>query len=88
MQWGIGLAIDAFGAAGWTRVASFQGAFGIFGAVLSVAQLWFHLRQRRMLIICRNPPMMTPILIIAHAPLASALKTVAGHTYPDGAAAL
>lgn len=32
--------------------------------------------------------MMTPILIIAHAPLASALKTVAGHTYPDGAAAM
>jgi mannose PTS system EIIA component len=32
--------------------------------------------------------MMTTILIIAHAPLASALKTVAEHTYPDCAPAL
>jgi PTS system ascorbate-specific IIA component len=31
---------------------------------------------------------MTTILIIAHAPLASALKTVAQHTYPDCAASL
>lgn len=31
---------------------------------------------------------MTTLLIIAHAPLASALKTVAEHTYPDCAAVL
>lgn len=31
---------------------------------------------------------MTTILIIAHAPLASALKTVAQHAYPDCAASL
>ena len=29
---------------------------------------------------------MTTVLIIAHAPLASALRAVAQHAYPDGAA--
>ena len=30
VQWGIGLMIDGFKALGWTEVAAFQGAFGIF----------------------------------------------------------
>jgi MFS family permease len=30
VQWGIGLLIDGFKALGWTEVAAFQGAFGIF----------------------------------------------------------
>lgn len=51
VQWGIGLAIDAFGAAGWTTVKSFQGAFALFGLCCLAAQLWFQLRMRRMLII-------------------------------------
>ena len=51
VQWGIGLAIDAFGAAGWSPLASFKGAFGAFGGCCVLAQLWFYQRQRRMLII-------------------------------------
>jgi MFS family permease len=51
MQWGIGLAVDAFDAAGWLPVASFRGAIGVFGGCCVLAQLWFALRQRRMLII-------------------------------------
>lgn len=51
VQWGIGLAIDAFGAAGWSPPASFRGAIGIFGGWCVLAQSWFVLRQRRMLII-------------------------------------
>ena len=51
LQWGIGLAIDALDAAGWSPVASFRGAIGVFGASCVLAQLWFALRQRRMLII-------------------------------------
>lgn len=30
VQWGIGLVIDGFKALGWTEVAAFQGAFGVF----------------------------------------------------------
>ncbi len=30
VQWGIGLMIDGFKAVGWTEVAAFQGAFGVF----------------------------------------------------------
>jgi MFS family permease len=30
VQWGIGLMIDGFKALGWTEVAAFQGAFGVF----------------------------------------------------------
>jgi hypothetical protein len=51
LQWGIGLAIDALGALGWSRVASFQGAFGLFGSCCLMAQGWFLMRQRRMVII-------------------------------------
>ncbi|MGL6113258.1 MAG: MFS transporter [Rubrivivax sp.] len=51
IQWGIGLAIDAFGAAGWTPTASFRGAFSIFGMCCVLSQMWFQLRHRRMLII-------------------------------------
>ena len=51
LQWGIGLAIDALDTAGWSPVASFRGAIGVFGGCCVLAQLWFALRQRRMLII-------------------------------------
>ncbi len=51
LQWGIGLAIDALGALGWTRVASFQGAIGLFALCCVAAQVWFLMRQRRMVII-------------------------------------
>lgn len=51
LQWGIGLAIDALGAAGYSQVESFQGAFAGFALCCVLAQLWFLVRQRRMLII-------------------------------------
>jgi predicted MFS family arabinose efflux permease len=51
LQWGIGLVIDALGAIGWTRVASFQGAIGLFALCCLLAQAWFLFRQRRMVII-------------------------------------
>jgi predicted MFS family arabinose efflux permease len=50
LQWGIGLVIDALGAMGWTRVASFQGAMGLFALCCTLAQAWFLLQQRRMVI--------------------------------------
>ncbi|AOW15295.1 MFS transporter [Hydrogenophaga crassostreae] len=31
VQWGLGLAVDALGALGWDTVASFRGAFAVFG---------------------------------------------------------
>lgn len=55
LQWGIGLTIDALGELGWTRVASFQGAIGLFGLCCLLAQAWFLIRQRRMVIIGSEP---------------------------------
>jgi predicted MFS family arabinose efflux permease len=50
LQWGIGLAIDGLGALGWTRVASYRGAIGLFALCCALAQLWFLLWQRRIVI--------------------------------------
>jgi hypothetical protein len=55
LQWGIGLVIDALGALGWARVASFQGAVGLFALCCLLAQAWFLFRQRRMFIIPAEP---------------------------------
>jgi MFS family permease len=55
LQWGIGLLIDALGSLGWSRVASFQGAIGVFAFCCTLAQLWFLWRQRRMVIMPREP---------------------------------
>jgi predicted MFS family arabinose efflux permease len=46
LQWGIGLAIDAFMAIGWSQLAAFRGAFGIYGLCCAAAQLWFVWVQR------------------------------------------
>lgn len=49
VQWGIGLLVDAFRGAGWTEVAAFRGAFGVFLAtsVLSYAYfLWSRSHNR------------------------------------------
>lgn len=49
MQWGIGLLVDAFRAAGWAEVPAFRGAFGVFLAtsVLSYAYfLWSRSHNR------------------------------------------
>ena len=50
LQWGIGLTIDALGAIGWTRVASFQAAMGLLALGCALAQAWFLYWQRRIVI--------------------------------------
>jgi len=46
VQWGIGLAVDAFAAAGLSTTASFQAAMGVFLACNTGAYLWFARTQR------------------------------------------
>ena len=46
VQWGIGLAVDAFAAAGLDTVASFQASMGLFLACNAAAYAWFVLRGR------------------------------------------
>jgi hypothetical protein len=41
VQWGIGLVIDAFRAAGWPEVSAFRAAFGIFLASSVLSYAWF-----------------------------------------------
>lgn len=41
LQWGIGLAVDAFRAAGWTVEASFRGAFALLALCCTLAYVWF-----------------------------------------------
>jgi predicted MFS family arabinose efflux permease len=47
VQWGIGLAVDGFGALGWAPVASFQAAMAVYLACNAAAYLWFVLQPRR-----------------------------------------
>ncbi len=51
LQWGIGLAIDAFVALGGSRGTAFRAAMALFALCCAIAQGWFLLRQRRMVII-------------------------------------
>ncbi len=51
VQWGIGLAIDAFVAAGWSTVLAFRGAMAAFALCCALSQAWFVWRRRRLLII-------------------------------------
>lgn len=56
VQWGIGLAIDAFAALGVARVAAFQLALAAFGVCCAGAWGWFHWRMRRVPIIAAGSP--------------------------------
>lgn len=47
VQWGIGLAVDAFAAAGLSTTASFQAAMAVFLACNTGSYLWFVLRGQR-----------------------------------------
>jgi predicted MFS family arabinose efflux permease len=47
VQWGTGLAIDAFVAAGWSTTAAFQSALLVYLACNVAAYLWFLLRGQR-----------------------------------------
>ena len=96
LQWGIGLAIDALSAAGWSTVSAFRGAMALWGVCALLAYLWF-LRHEApaeaapevvVAAATHNPPSMAGLLIIAHAPLASSLKAVASHAFPDCGARL
>ncbi|MCG2595866.1 MFS transporter [Ramlibacter sp. XY19] len=41
VQWGIGLLVDAFQAAGWTEVSSFRAAFAVFLTLSVLSYAWF-----------------------------------------------
>lgn len=41
VQWGIGLAVDALLARGWSTQAAFQGAFAVLAVGFALAYLWF-----------------------------------------------
>ena len=41
LQWGLGLAIDAFKAIGWTTESSYQGAFALLGGCCVLSYVWF-----------------------------------------------
>jgi hypothetical protein len=41
VQWGIGLLVDAFQAAGWDEVSSFRAAFAVFLALSVLSYAWF-----------------------------------------------
>jgi len=41
VQWGIGLLVDALRRVGWTEVAAFRGAFGVFLATSALSYAWF-----------------------------------------------
>jgi MFS family permease len=45
VQWGIGLMIDGFKALGWTQVAAYQGAFGIF-LLCNIASWVYYVAKR------------------------------------------
>ena len=45
IQWGIGLAIDALRAQGWSTVAAYRGGFSLLLGCCVVAYVWF-LRRR------------------------------------------
>lgn len=47
VQWGIGLAVDAFAAAGFSAVQSFQAAMGLFLVCNASAYAWFLARGQR-----------------------------------------
>jgi predicted MFS family arabinose efflux permease len=41
LQWGLGLGVDAFVAAGWSTLSAFRGAMALFGLCALSAYLWF-----------------------------------------------
>ena len=41
VQWGIGLLVDSLRRLGWSEVAAFRGAFGVFLATCALSYAWF-----------------------------------------------
>jgi predicted MFS family arabinose efflux permease len=56
VQWGIGLAVDAFAAAGLSTVPSFQAAMGVYLACNALAYAWFLLRGQRHNVLSTSTP--------------------------------
>lgn len=48
IQWGIGVLLDAFAAAGWSPIARFRAAFGVMAVTQAIAWVWFVLEGRRL----------------------------------------
>jgi predicted MFS family arabinose efflux permease len=46
-QWGIGAAVDAFSAAGWSTLSAYRGAFALWGCCCAASALWFAIRRAR-----------------------------------------
>jgi mannose PTS system EIIA component len=86
----IGLTINLLRAVGWSTVASFQGAFALFAACCTLAHVWFIAFDDGVRVVRPRCPArsvdnlaMPGLMIIAHAPLASSLKAVAEHAFPE-----
>ncbi|WCM93523.1 MFS transporter [Acidovorax sp. NCPPB 2350] len=47
VQWGIGLAVDAFVAAGWSEPSAFRATMVAFGVCSALSYAWFMVRGRR-----------------------------------------
>ncbi|SFE28114.1 Predicted arabinose efflux permease, MFS family [Paracidovorax konjaci] len=47
VQWGIGLAVDAFVTAGWPESSAFRATMAAYGACSALAYAWFLVRGRR-----------------------------------------
>ena len=45
VQWGVGLAIDAFVSRGWAQADAVRAAFALFGLCAAAAYAWFLLRR-------------------------------------------
>jgi mannose/fructose-specific phosphotransferase system component IIA/predicted MFS family arabinose efflux permease len=91
LQWGLGLAVDAFSQSGASTLSAFRGAVALLAVCAMASYLWF-LRYEdasaaagpiERVRVVDNFRSMPGLLIIAHAPLASSLKAVAGHAFPD-----
>jgi predicted MFS family arabinose efflux permease len=46
-QWGIGAAVDALHAAGWSPLSAYRGAFALWGCCCAASALWFAFRRAR-----------------------------------------
>jgi predicted MFS family arabinose efflux permease/mannose/fructose-specific phosphotransferase system component IIA len=85
VQWGVGALIDHFATQGWSVVSSFRGALAVFWALSVAAYTWYLAFDRRAkpIVNADNSKPMTQLILLAHAPLASAMKAVALHTFPS-----
>jgi MFS family permease len=55
LQWGLGVAIDAFRRAGWDTVSAYRGAFALMAVCYVLSYLWFLWRDDRALQPIQNP---------------------------------